>query len=507
MHWLRSMLVAGGAGATVFGAGCGGDERLPTEMSAVVAASKPGEVLRVTPPQLNLPGPGAIATLSATTAAGPVSIEVSSPACVSVAIKSAKGTQFKFTVTAIAVGSCTLTVTDGGTGNAQVPVSVAAPVVPATLAAGSFHTCGLDASGAAWCWGKNDYGQLGNSANLGIITANPTQGAVGGGLTFAALTAGGHHTCGLTPAGIAYCWGSNESGQLGNSTNSGVSGATNSTPLPVGGNLTFTRLSAGEFHTCGITTQGVMYCWGFNYLGQLGTATNNNTSVPNPTPAPVDGSLTFVAVAAGSGHTCGIVAGGTVYCWGLNLNGQLGRADDLGALIPHPTPTAVPGLPSISSLAAGRFYTCGLSSAGAGWCWGDNSTGQLGATTIETSQPTPVAVSGGLSFIVLGAGSGHTCGLTSGGTAYCWGQNVAGQLGSTDNFGTSILSYSPTAVSGLSLSAMAIGTNHGCGLTTAGQGWCWGDNRYGQLGTSTNNNTGVGVPTAVAISGLTFAIP
>jgi alpha-tubulin suppressor-like RCC1 family protein len=507
MRRLHSILVMGGVGATLLGAGCTGDEP-PTGPSAALQAAKPASGLKVTPSQLNLSGVGVSATLSASSPSGPIAVAVSSPACVSVALKK---NQTKFTVTATAAGTCTLTVTDGGTGSVQVPVRVASTstLVRSTMAAGGYHTCGLDAAGAAYCWGYNGYGQLGNATGLGSATANPTPVPVGGGVAFASLTAGAYHTCGLTAAGTAYCWGSNFTGQLGNTTNSGVLDGTDSrnpTPLLVDGNLTFAVLEAGGDHTCGITPQGAMYCWGNNRLGQLGTTTNNGVSLPNPTPTAVPGGLVFRAVGAGTDHTCGVAISGLVYCWGDNSNGQLGNATGIGEGTAHPTPTPVQDAPILASFAAGGHYTCGLTAAGAAWCWGDNTFGALGAVTAETNSPTPVAVGGGLSFVSLGAGGGHTCGLISGGTLYCWGGNLLGQLGSTTNFGTSTPSYSPSAVSGLTLAAIAINAAHSCGVTAAGQAWCWGFNRYGQLGNTTNNDTDTGVPTPTAvIGGVTFA--
>jgi len=508
MSRLRNVLVAGGVGATLFSGGCSGDEQLPTGLSAVVQAAKPTAGLKVTPSQLNLSGVGVTATLTASSPAEPISVAVSNPACVSVTPKSQKKAQSKFTVTAIAAGSCTLTVTDGATGNVEVSVTVAASLVRTTLAAGLFHTCGLDATGAAFCWGHNGYGQLGNSNTVGSVTANPTPEAVAGGVTFASLTAGFNHTCGLTPAGAAYCWGGNYAGQLGNTTSSGDLNARIPTPLPVDGNLTFTVLEAGNDFTCGITPQEVMYCWGNNSLGQLGTTTNNITSLPNPTPTPVNSSLTFTAVGAGSSHTCGVATGGVVYCWGNNDNGQLGNANGIGVgNLPQPTPTAVQGIPALASIAAGGHFTCGLTPAGAAWCWGDNHFGQLAGTT-DLISPAPVEVPGGLLFVSLGAGGGHTCGLISQGLLYCWGGNLSGQLGHPVNFGTSNPAYAPTQVSGVSLAALAVNAAHTCGLTSAGAAWCWGFNRYGQLGTTTNNDTDIGVPTpALVIGGLTFATP
>ena len=511
MRSLRSsVLVLAGAGATLFTAGCAGDDQLAPGLDAAIQAAKPATGLKVTPVSISLSATGATATLTVTPgpSSGSIAVAVSTPPCVSVVLKVAQKNQIKYTVTATAAGSCTVTVTDGGTGNVQVPVTVAgSPFLAGTLAAGTFHTCGLVAGGAAYCWGYNGSGQLGNANTAGSVSANPTPEAVSGGLTFASLTAGFQHTCGLTPAGVAWCWGDNQYGQLGNTTNIGVPFVENPAPLQVDGSLTFTALSAGVDHTCGLIASGEMYCWGRNRTGQLGITTNMGTSDPNPAPTLVTGGLTFTTLTAGTGHTCG-VASGAVYCWGDNQKGQLGNDTDIGSeTIPHPTPVVVQGLPAVTSIVAGGAHNCALTAAGAAWCWGDNFVGNLSGTTDPVSS-TPVAVSGGLTFISIGAGGGHSCGLTSGGTLYCWGGNLLGQLGSTTNFGTSDPSYSPAAVSGVSLATIAIKSAHTCGVTAAGQAWCWGFNRYGQLGNTTNNNTDTGVPTPTpVIGGLTFGNP
>ncbi|HKP50147.1 MAG TPA: hypothetical protein VJU17_09055 [Gemmatimonadales bacterium] len=507
MRWTRHARVLTAAGA-LFAAGC--NDQLPTDLNPGMQAAKQPSPLKVTPSQINFLAVGGTATLSVTP--GPssetVAVTVSTPACVSVSNKSVQKNQTKFTVTATAAGSCTLTVSDGSS-NVAVPVTVpGSSLVAGTLAAGVFHTCGLTANGAAYCWGFNGAGQLGNATTAGSTTANPTPEAVVGGIAFASLTAGFQHTCGLTSAGVAYCWGDNTYGQLGNSANVGVQFQENPTPLLVDGNLTFTVLEAGVDHTCGLTAQGVMYCWGNNRLGQLGTATNNLTTTPNQTPTAVPGGLTFIGIAGGTLHTCGIATGGSVYCWGENTKGQLGNSTDIGQEnVPHPTPVLVQGLPALVSLDAGGYHNCGLTSAGAAWCWGDNFVGHLSGTTDPVSA-TPVAVSGGLVFTSIDVGGGQSCGLTSAGTMYCWGGNLLGQLGTSTNFGTNNPNYSPIAVSGLTFATIAANSAHTCGVTAAGQAWCWGFNRYGQLGNTTNNDTDTGVPTPTAvIGGLVFVTP
>ncbi len=288
------------------------------------------------------------------------------------------------------------------------------------LTAISYHTCGLTSPGAACCWGDNRSGQFGD----GSTTSSAVPVAVSGGLSFSALVTGGAHTCGLIGGGAAYCWGDNSAGELGTGSTTG-----STTPVAVSGGLGFGALVTGsDAHTCGLIGGGAAYCWGDNSAGQLGTG---STAFISTTPAAVAGGLAFNALAAGGGSVeCGVTNTGAAYCWGENLAGQLGDGSTTNSLIP----VAVSGGLSFSALTAGVTnssvigHTCGLTTAGAAYCWGDNDWGQLGDGS-TTGSAVPVAVSGGLSFISLVAGSFHTCGVSSAGAAYCWGDNSSGQLG------------------------------------------------------------------------------
>jgi len=302
----------------------------------------------------------------------------------------------------------------GGTGPSAHPTPPFAAV-----SAGGLHTCGLTAAGVAYCWGYNGFGQLGDGTTTDRST--PVLVAAPAGVSFAAVSAGLRHTCGLTAAGVAYCWGYNGFGQLGDGTTTD-----RSTPVRVAGGVSFATVSAGEGHTCGVTAAGAAYCWGDNFFGELGDGTTTSRSSPVLVAAPA--GVSFATVSAGSGHTCGVTAAGAAYCWGWNASGQLG--DGTTTSRPSPVLVAAPAGVSFAAVSGGAevFHTCGVTAAGAAYCWGDNFFGQLGDGT-TTNRSSPVLVVGGVSFAAVSAGWRHTCGVTAAGAAYCWGDNTSGQLG------------------------------------------------------------------------------
>ena len=185
--------------------------------------------------------------------------------------------------------------------------------------AGVASNCGLTGGGVAYCWGYNQRGQLGD----GTTTNATAPVAVAGGLTFSSLAGGTlsngtYQNCGLTTARAAYCWGGNDRGQLGVGTLNSAS-----SPSMVAGGLTFATLANGGYHACGLNLAGAAYCWGFNWFGQLGDGTTTDRNVP----VLVSGAPAFVALSAGGLHTCGRTAAGAVYCWDNNASGQLGNAE------------------------------------------------------------------------------------------------------------------------------------------------------------------------------------
>jgi alpha-tubulin suppressor-like RCC1 family protein len=199
------------------------------------------------------------------------------------------------------------------------PTPVAGGHTFASLHPGGLHACGLTTNGAAYCWGVG--GALGDSATALPICSfdlpcSATPIPVAGGHTFTRMSSGSTHTCAVTPSGAAYCWGQNDFGQLGTGT-----ATTASYPVPVSGGLSFVSLSGGGYHTCGVTGTGKAYCWGTNTWGELGDHGNSNSLIP----VPVFGQYLFSALSAGFDHTCGIGTGGQVYCWGRNAQGMLGN--------------------------------------------------------------------------------------------------------------------------------------------------------------------------------------
>jgi alpha-tubulin suppressor-like RCC1 family protein len=359
-------------------------------------------------------------------------------------------------------------------------VDIVAHGVRHGLAAGFTFTCGIVANGSAFCWGDNQYGQLGNNP----IVPQGTPQAVGGSQRFVALAAGVDHACGLTNEDLAYCWGHNPEGQLGN--NSMID---RHLPTPVAGGLRFKALVAKGNHTCGLTRGGEAYCWGNNAVGQLG----DNSQVNRMEPTPVAGGLMFASLAVGDSHTCGVTDTGDAYCWGNNLAGQLGDSTQTGRV----APVLVAGGFKYASLFAGTGHSCGIRTDDEPVCWGYNGEGQLGDnTTVSRLVPGPLA--GGLLFTSLALGDSHTCGATDI-QAFCWGDNSFSQLGANSS---SPQVSAPLAVSGVFAATMITsGRLHSCGLTTSGNAYCWGFNDTGQLGDE--SFTSRGAPALVS-GGLTF---
>lgn len=372
---------------------------------------------------------------------------------------------------------------DGKTGTAQV----ALVVTFTALSAGGPHTCALTTTAAAYCWGGDGSGELGNGTSKPF--GDPWPVAVKGAYEFSWVGTGlklddaaDAHTCGLATGGVAYCWGLNDVGQLGaaSSETCYTGYPCSSTPLKVSGGLVFTMLSTAAEHVCGVANGGSAYCWGNDSLGQIGDGTTTDRAMP----VPVVGGLTVSSVSAGLRHTCALTPSGTAYCWGDDRSGELGDSTTTSTS----TPVPVHGGLTFTSISAGADQTCAVATDGTAYCWGVNSDGELGAMTANFCpgvvfrvycSTTPLAVSGGLTFISVSAGGSHTCGVATTHAAYCWGINGDGELGD----GTTTPRTAPVPVAGgLSFISITAGLNHTCGMTTDGIAYCWGRDTEGQLG-------------------------
>lgn len=332
------------------------------------------------------------------------------------------------------------------------------------IAAGTTHGCAVTQTGLR-CWGDNTNGQFGD----GTLTSDSVATAAAGALVFTEVSAGGGHTCGLTAAGAAWCWGANNTGQLGDG-----SLVRRTSPVPVAGGYSFRQISAGANHTCALRTDGAAYCWGAGGNGRLG----NGGTATSQVPAAVSGGFTWTTIQAGGSHTCAVRNDALVHCWGSNASGRLGD----GTTTDRPTPTAVSGGGAWTTVSTGGAHTCGLKQDGQALCWGLGTSGQLGGGAAVAQSTAPTAVSGTQLFSSLTAGFAHSCGLTTAGTAWCWGNNGSGRLGDA----TTTQRTAPTAVAGgAAFTALSAGSEHTCARSTAGSAICWGRNAEGQVGDGT----------------------
>ena len=365
------------------------------------------------------------------------------------------------------------------------------------LAAGQSHTCALLSDRTVRCWGSNEFGQLGNGVlsdaaapDGAPIVAPVTVPVPVANLTGAlAITAGDDHSCALLAGGTVRCWGRNASGELGN-------GTTSDSPVPTAVKTLSTAIGVaagganGSGYTCALVDGGTIDCWGRNGLRQLGVATSAQI-VPNPITVSTITTATAVAVPAAEGnHTCAVLSGGTLDCWGDNRMGELGigeLADDAGSSIFSPTP--VPGVSGVTQVRTGSQFTCALFAEGTVECWGTNAYGELGTSTSSDActpscSPTPVPVSTLSCVSTISLGGSSSCAVLSNGGLDCWGLNNSGQIGN----GTTSRALRPVAVQyadGTPVSSVAsvtVGGGHACALLTSGAVLCFGADQYGQLG-------------------------
>ncbi len=357
-----------------------------------------------------------------------------------------------------------------------------------SVSTGENHTCALKVSGSAYCWGDNQFGETGVAVGDTLCGATalpyhcvlvPT--LVSPTLTFLSISAGARHTCAISVTHDAYCWGANDSSQLGGVAAGGPA------PIKIVGALPYAQISAGLTHTCAVRTDGQLFCWGSNSRGELG----NNSFVGSATPVHVQVPGLVASVSAGDKRTCARTTVGDVYCWGSIWTARVQGIELSRAQL---TPEKVPAAPEMSSLAVGTFTTCGATLTGVLYCWEANPRGEMGIGTLDGST-IPVTIAGDVNFVQLAAGIVQTCGIATSGIGYCWGDDSFGELGippslvaqRCDNQQLPCVTTPQPVIGTQRFVDISTGFgSHSCGVTTQGNLYCWGLGSSGQRGDGTS---------------------
>jgi alpha-tubulin suppressor-like RCC1 family protein len=357
-----------------------------------------------------------------------------------------------------------------------------------SISAGETHACAVRADGQAFCWGANDSGQLGD----GTTTDSSKARKVVGLQNAVAIAAGLEHTCALKSDHTVACWGLNDVGQLGNDTND-----PSRSPVAVSGLTGVVAITSGWNHTCALESDGVAKCWGLGEDGESG----NGADTDNTTPQQVANVADFTSLEAGAMHTCGTTPTAT-YCWGMNgEQGRLGNGlswtpGDFNTVASYDTPQKVL-IDGATDVSAGFLHTCAVRSDQTAACWGWNRFGQVGDGTIadvgvifDPGFNTPQTVVGLHDAASITTGDSHTCALETSGRVSCWGNNDHGQIGNGTFSATPDPSGIPTPQPVTLLprsTSLSAGGQYNCALSR-GSVFCWGDNEFGQLGNGTTTD-------------------
>jgi alpha-tubulin suppressor-like RCC1 family protein len=382
-----------------------------------------------------------------------------------------------------------------GTTQASASASVGVRLVLTTLSGGAFHNCGIARGGVVHCWGEGAWGRLGTGVAYQPWKSVTAPVPASSSARFRSVDADENmdsrsgHSCAVTADGAAYCWGSDAWGMLGDGQHGeGIPVTMNAKPTSVTGVPAIKEIALGGAHSCLLGTDGTVWCAGDDAQGQIGAASVTNDCSGGDVCVThfslVQGSQRFRTISAGTIHNCGLTDTGEAWCWGYDVTGQ--RAS-------FSAPTLVPGGLAFQSIASGGSGNCGIAVGGGAYCWGDNTWGEagIGSASPSARPATPTAVVTPVPLVSLAHGVDHVCGLTADGTAYCWGDNENGQLGTTttetcQTGSGAFLPCSSTPVkvnTTLRFTALAGGYWHTCGLVASGDAYCWGRNDQGQLGT------------------------
>ena len=367
------------------------------------------------------------------------------------------------------------------------------------VATGAFHSCAVSQDGNAYCWGSGSFGQLGN----GIDSESKVPAPVGGVLAnqkVTQLATGSYHTCAVTEEGRAYCWGMNDYGQLGNGNESD-----SNMPVLVQGlpnDKTAIRIATGSNFSCALTEDGRAYCWGNGASGRLGNGDTADSNVPVAVNDAAFGGSKVTQIAGGLAHACAVTDNGRAYCWGNGASGGLGNGGPADSDVPVAVKDTTFGAFKVTQIAAGSNHSCAVTEDGGAYCWGGNNYGALGNAT-NTSSLEPVAVDndslGNAEVTQISAGSQYSCASTASNGAYCWGFYGFGQLGTSGELDSNL----PLKVGGYlieqSIMQVSAGQHHSCAVTATGKAYCWGNGDQGRLGNGTSST--YHMPVAVSTQG------
>ncbi|MDH5217756.1 MAG: hypothetical protein OEX19_08670, partial [Gammaproteobacteria bacterium] len=334
------------------------------------------------------------------------------------------------------------------------------------------HSCGIKANGTLWCWGISG-DPLGLGSNIGT-QYSPIQ-VMSSKTDWSLLDTNRNHTCAIDSEKFLWCWGRNNYGQLG----SGESGALTSKNVPelVDNLRNWTQISTGDVHSCGIDELKQLFCWGRNQSGQLGIG-QNETQVFS-TPMIVDESSTWETVSTGGDYTCGIKTDGSLWCWGDNYNGQLGNGNSGEILY---TPQKIGEATNWMSIALSMEHSCGIQNDKSLWCWGSNFYGEIGDNSDSGNVRIPTQINPTeLDWLSVNTGDNNTCAVKTDNSMWCWGENHLGQLGNNDHTFTT-QSIPVEVTSNNDWKYISVGSVQACGIKLDNTLWCWGDNLNGELG-------------------------
>ncbi len=354
-------------------------------------------------------------------------------------------------------------------------------------AVGGSHACARKLDGTAWCWGLNSYGQIGVGNNT---SPQPTPLQVTAlGTDVASLATGDNESCAAKTDGTLWCWGQNTYGEIGDGTTT----TPRTSPVQVTTlGTTADRAALGTYHACALDKSGSLWCWGYNYYGQVGDGT---TTTPRTTPVKITSLGSVVGVALGSYHSCAVKTDHTLWCWGYNYYGAVGDGSSQNSRSAPVQATSLGA--NVAQVSAGSYHTCAVKTDHTLWCWGYNNYGQLGDGT-TTTRLTPVQITSlGSNVASVAAGYSHTCVLKTDNTLWCWGYNYYGQVGDGT---TTTPKTSPVQVAlGASALDVTAGGYETCARQSSTALYCWGSNGSGQVGDGATS-TARSSPTATLVT-------